>query len=110
MIKRRFFKIEHGDKDEVASAASSSSDSDSEIEPQASEEEEEDSADNGVSVSLEEQEDAAESNSTSSGYQSEDSSDNVDNSHFSPTGLLFLSPLPPKMVKKNQISFCTFSR
>lgn len=38
MIKRRFYRAEHGDRDDAAD--SSSSDSDSELEPQASEESE----------------------------------------------------------------------
>ncbi|KAM1601283.1 hypothetical protein ACFX13_026144 [Malus domestica] len=71
MIKRRFFKLEHGDRDGPSNSSSSSSDS--EIEPHATydsdEEEEEYDA-------VEQLKDDAQSCSTSSGYQSEDSSAN----------------------------------
>ncbi|KAI4346940.1 hypothetical protein L6164_007803 [Bauhinia variegata] len=64
MIKRRFYKIDHGDRD-VASDASSSS-SDSEVEAEEAEESEDDA------IPEVNQDDA----STSSGYKSEDSSAN----------------------------------
>ncbi|XP_052877640.1 uncharacterized protein LOC108473674 isoform X2 [Gossypium arboreum] len=70
MIKRRFYKFEHADKDNVSDSSSSSSDS--ELEVEASEE----------SESEPEQEVAAQVNqnnqacSSSSGYESEDSSAN----------------------------------
>ncbi|PPD90245.1 hypothetical protein GOBAR_DD12814 [Gossypium barbadense] len=70
MIKRRFYKFEHADKDNVSDSSSSSSDS--ELEVEASEE----------SESEPEQEVAAQVNqnnqacSSSSGYESEDSSGN----------------------------------
>lgn len=71
MIKRRFYKLEHGDRDGPSNSSSSSSDS--EMEPQATddsdEEEEEEEYD-----AVQELEDDAQSCSTSSGYQSEDSS------------------------------------
>ncbi|KAM1413294.1 hypothetical protein ACFXTO_025911 [Malus domestica] len=71
MIKRRFYKLEHGDRDGPSNSSSSSSDS--EIEPHATydsdEEEEEYDA-------VEQLKDDAQSCSTSSGYQSEDSSAN----------------------------------
>ncbi|CAN6543592.1 unnamed protein product [Malus baccata var. baccata] len=70
MIKRRFYKLKHGDKDGLSNSSSSSSDS--EIEPQAtydSDEEEEYDA-------VEQFKDDAQSCSTSSGYQSEDISAN----------------------------------
>ncbi|GMI77076.1 hypothetical protein HRI_001376900 [Hibiscus trionum] len=70
MIKRRFYKFEHGDKDNASDSSSSSSDSELEVEaPEDSESESE-------------QEVAAQVNqidqtcSTSSGYESEDSSAN----------------------------------
>ncbi|KAI4320310.1 hypothetical protein MLD38_033806 [Melastoma candidum] len=66
MIKRRFYKLEHGDRD-ANSGSSSSSDSEPDIEQQASED---DRDDGGV--------DAEEKvgSSSSSGYESEDSSFN----------------------------------
>ncbi|XWS36910.1 hypothetical protein CRYUN_Cryun20dG0125700 [Craigia yunnanensis] len=69
MIKRRFYKFEHGDKDNVSDSSSSSSDS--ELELEASEE-----------SASEEQEDVAQVKendqtcSASSGYEGEDSSAN----------------------------------
>ncbi|XP_021827623.1 S-cell enriched with leucine-rich repeat-containing protein slrA-like [Prunus avium] len=67
MIKRRFYKLEHGDRDGPSNSSSSSSDS--EIEPEAVE----DSDDDDV---VEELEEDAQACSTSSGYQSEGSSAN----------------------------------
>ncbi|XP_062107454.1 uncharacterized protein LOC133818549 isoform X2 [Humulus lupulus] len=68
MIKRRFYKMDHGDKnDEVTDDSSSSSDSEVEAESQ--------SEDDGVSAEQLKGEDA-EACSTSSGYETEDSSGN----------------------------------
>ncbi|CAL8137136.1 unnamed protein product [Prunus armeniaca] len=67
MIKRRFYKLEHGDRDGPSNSSSSSSDS--EIEPEAIEDSDDDDA-------VEELEEDAQACSTSSGYQSEDSSAN----------------------------------
>ncbi|KAK7272985.1 hypothetical protein RIF29_14030 [Crotalaria pallida] len=76
MIKRRFYKLDHSNRD----ASDPSSSSDSEIEVEASEEESEDEA-----VPEVKQEDEA--GSTSSGYESEDGSGNdVD---VNSSGLLF---------------------
>ncbi|XP_041007843.1 uncharacterized protein LOC121252312 isoform X2 [Juglans microcarpa x Juglans regia] len=66
MIKRRFYKLEHADKDQ---ASDSSSSSDSELEAEATG----DSDDDDVVAEVKENE---ESCSTSSGYESEDSSAN----------------------------------
>uniref|UniRef100_A0A0A0KW76 Uncharacterized protein n=1 Tax=Cucumis sativus TaxID=3659 RepID=A0A0A0KW76_CUCSA len=74
MIKRRFYRLEHGDNDNASDSSVSSSDS----EPDAYVEESQDD--------VEVQEDDDESCSTSSGYESEDSSVNevdVDSSGFS---------------------------
>ncbi|KAK7295753.1 hypothetical protein RJT34_18665 [Clitoria ternatea] len=70
MIKRRFYKLDHGDRD--ASDASSSSDSEIEAEPESTEEEESDN-DDVAQVKQQDDDDVA---STSSGYESEDSSAN----------------------------------
>ncbi|KAI4388938.1 hypothetical protein MLD38_001224 [Melastoma candidum] len=69
MIKRRFYKLEHGDKD-ANSGSSSSSDSDPDIEQHASEQSDDDRYDGGV--------DGEEKvgSSSSSGYESEDGSFN----------------------------------
>ncbi|KAJ4847520.1 hypothetical protein Tsubulata_003938 [Turnera subulata] len=77
MIKRRFYKVEHGDNDYASSDSSSSSSSDSEVEPEQAEE----SEDEAVS---EPQDNSQPEASTSSvkvkwcilGYQPEDSSAN----------------------------------
>lgn len=76
MIKRRFYRLDHDDRD----ASDPSSSSDSEIEAEASEEESEDDA-----IAEVKQEDEA--GSTSSGYESEDGSGNVVDVNSS--GLLF---------------------
>ncbi|KAI5339407.1 hypothetical protein L3X38_018679 [Prunus dulcis] len=68
MIKRRFYKLEHGDRDGPSNSSSSSSDS--EIEPEAIEDSDDDDD------VVEELEEDAQACSTSSGYQSEDSSAN----------------------------------
>ncbi|KAH7533912.1 hypothetical protein FEM48_Zijuj04G0181800 [Ziziphus jujuba var. spinosa] len=68
MIKRRFYREEHGDRNEEASDSSSSSYSETEI--QESEEDVEDE------VSLPQVQEEGQSCSTSSGYESEDSSGN----------------------------------
>ncbi|KAJ4707033.1 C2H2 type zf-met: zinc-finger protein [Melia azedarach] len=65
MIKRRFYRAEHADRDDAVDS-SSSSDSESELEAQATEESEDDAV-----VQVEEND---ESCSTSSGYESEDGS------------------------------------
>lgn len=92
MIKRRFYKLEHGDRDAASDSSSSSSDFD--IEPEEtedSEEEEEDEAE-GEGEAQENANDArvgvrgkVELNSSSSGYESEESSAhevNLDSSGF----------------------------
>ncbi|BAT83016.1 hypothetical protein VIGAN_04011100 [Vigna angularis var. angularis] len=81
MIKRRFFKLDHGDRD--ASDPSSSS-SDSELEAEAEATEEESSEDDST---VEAKPNGDEAGSTSSGYASEDSSANdVD---VDSTGVIF---------------------
>lgn len=75
MIKRRFYKLEHGDRD-APSESSSSSDSLFEAEATEDEEEEEEENDNDTK---EEDDDVAPltgGNESSSGYESEDSSAN----------------------------------
>lgn len=73
MIKRRFYKIDHGDRDnDDASDTSSSSDSEIESEPEATDDESE--GDDGVSAPELQQD--GEACSSSSGYESEDSSAN----------------------------------
>ncbi|PIA33479.1 hypothetical protein AQUCO_04100128v1 [Aquilegia coerulea] len=81
MYKRRLYKQEHGDKDEVSdsSSSSSSSDSESEAEPQ-HEEEQEENAQEEVDIDSEapgtnEYEKKISSPSSGSGYESEDSSE-----------------------------------
>ncbi|KAJ7975783.1 C2H2 type zf-met: zinc-finger protein [Quillaja saponaria] len=68
MIKRRFYKFEHAEKDDASDPSSSSSDSESELEAEAIEESETDAKP--------EVKEEVESGSTSSGYKSEDSSGN----------------------------------
>ncbi|XP_022770012.1 uncharacterized protein LOC111313604 isoform X2 [Durio zibethinus] len=68
MIKRRFYKFEHGDKDNVSDSSSSSSDS--ELEMEATEESE---SDEEEVVHMKENDQAC---STSSGYESENISAN----------------------------------
>ncbi|XP_022759957.1 uncharacterized protein LOC111306324 [Durio zibethinus] len=78
MIKRRFYKFEHGDKDNVSDSSSSSSDS--ELELEAAEESESESEEVVAQVKQNDQ-----TCSTSSGYESEDSSANevgVDSTGF----------------------------
>ncbi|KAL5571328.1 hypothetical protein UlMin_020925 [Ulmus minor] len=74
MIKRRFYKIDHGnrDNDDASDSSSSSSDSEIESEPEATDDESE--GDDGVSAPELQQD--GEACSTSSGYESEDSSAN----------------------------------
>ncbi|CAJ1842807.1 unnamed protein product [Sphenostylis stenocarpa] len=80
MIKRRFFKLDHGDRD-ASDPSSSSSDSELEAEAESAEEESEDDATAEVKPNDDEP------GSTSSGYASEDSSANdVD---VDSTGMLF---------------------
>ncbi|XP_011021321.1 PREDICTED: uncharacterized protein LOC105123430 isoform X3 [Populus euphratica] len=84
MIKRRFFKAEHGEKDEASSDSSSSSDSEAEAsgkseddvatEPEESIESEDDDT---LAEPKEDNESEASSSSSSSGYESEDSSANA---------------------------------
>lgn len=69
MIKRRFYKVEHGDGDDGSSDSSSSSASDPEVEAEATEESDDDDA------VAEPQENHQLEASTSSGYESEDSSE-----------------------------------
>ncbi|XP_011035136.1 PREDICTED: lisH domain-containing protein C1711.05-like isoform X2 [Populus euphratica] len=83
MIKRRFFKAEHGEKDEASSdSSSSSSDSEagateqSEDDVVADPEENSESEDDGT-VAEPKEESESEASSSSSGYESEDSSANV---------------------------------
>ncbi|PON50273.1 hypothetical protein TorRG33x02_315070 [Trema orientale] len=73
MIKRRFYKLEHGDRNDGASDSSSSS-SDSEVEAESKDEESE--GEDGVSVEQPKKMEDAEACSTSSGYETEDSSAN----------------------------------
>lgn len=76
MIKRRFYKLEHGDRD--APSESSSSSDDSELEAAATEDEEENEYDEEDDTK-EEEDDVARltgGNESSSGYESEDSSAN----------------------------------
>ncbi|KAI3669647.1 hypothetical protein L6452_40963 [Arctium lappa] len=73
MIKRRFYKQEHGDKD-AASGSSSSSDSELDAEASVDTEEEEDDNDNNMMVMESRKKDQP--CSSSSGYESEDSSGN----------------------------------
>ncbi|EOY04064.1 Uncharacterized protein TCM_019327 [Theobroma cacao] len=70
MIKRRFYKFEHGDKDNVSDSSSSSSDS--ELDVEATEESESESEEEAVAQVKE----TDQTCSTSSGYESEDSSAN----------------------------------
>ncbi|KAL4354384.1 hypothetical protein GQ457_06G026790 [Hibiscus cannabinus] len=72
MIKRRFYKFEHGDKDNASDSSSSSSDS--ELEVEASEgSESESEQEQEVAAQVKQNDQAC---STSSGYESEDSSAN----------------------------------
>ncbi|KAL8231144.1 hypothetical protein R6Q57_000922 [Mikania cordata] len=71
MIKRRFYKQEHGDKDVPSDSSSSSSDSDLDAEASVDTEEEDD--DNNMVM---ESKNKDEPSSSSSGYESEDSSAN----------------------------------
>ncbi|KAE8722318.1 putative Retrotransposon protein [Hibiscus syriacus] len=68
MIKRRFYKFEHGDKDNVSDSSSSSSDSELEVEASGESEPE---SEQGVTAQVKQHDQAC---STSSGYESEDSS------------------------------------
>ncbi|XP_027352750.1 uncharacterized protein LOC113863384 [Abrus precatorius] len=68
MIKRRFYKLDHGDRD-ASNASSSSSESEVEVEAESTEESEDDEI-------VEVKQDDDEVGSTSSGYESEDSSAN----------------------------------
>ncbi|KAM1956331.1 hypothetical protein ACFX16_025761 [Malus domestica] len=71
MLKRRFYKLEHGDRDGPSNSSSSSSDS--EIEPHATYDSDEEGEEYDA---VEQLKDDAQSCSTSSGNQSEDSSAN----------------------------------
>lgn len=62
MIKRRFYKMEHGDRDDPSNQSSSSSDSEIEVEPEATEDSEYDDDD-----VIEDHKEDAEPCSTSSG-------------------------------------------
>ncbi|XP_071731310.1 uncharacterized protein [Rutidosis leptorrhynchoides] len=73
MIKRRFYKVEHGDKDDAPSDSSSSS-SDSELDAQESSDEEAEDDVNNVAAESSKQDRRC--SSSSSGYESEDSSAN----------------------------------
>ncbi|CAN0896640.1 hypothetical protein LINGRAHAP2_LOCUS18614 [Linum grandiflorum] len=68
MIKRQFYRLDHGDNDEPSSDSSSSSDSDADVEVEA--------AENSDSDAVSEDADSQDGNSTPSGYISEDSSAN----------------------------------
>ena len=82
MIKRRFYREEHGDRNEEASDSSSSSSSFSDSEIQESEDDE---------ASVAQVQDEAESCSTSSGYESEEISGNlIDGGLSSDTGGCFM--------------------
>lgn len=72
MIKRRFYKQEHGDKD-AASGSSSSSDSELDAEASVDTEEEDDDVDNNMVMESRKKDQPC---SPSSGYESEDSSGN----------------------------------
>ncbi|XVF20698.1 hypothetical protein REPUB_Repub12eG0024900 [Reevesia pubescens] len=74
MIKRRFYKFEHGDKDNVSDSSSSSSDS--ELEVKASEESEPESESESEEEAVAHVKQNHLACSTSSGYESEDSSAN----------------------------------
>lgn len=64
MIKRRFYKMEHGDRDDPSNQSSSSSDSEIEVEPEATDHSEYDDDDDDV---IEDHKEDAEPCSTSSG-------------------------------------------
>lgn len=81
MIKRRFYKLDHGDRD-ATDPSSSSSDSELEAEAEVSEEESEDYAVAEVKPNHDE------ADSTSSGYESEDSSANDVDVNSAASGLL----------------------
>ncbi|KAL8117955.1 uncharacterized protein LOC141723508 [Apium graveolens] len=71
MIKRRFFKHEHGDKDAPSDSSSSSSDSDSESEVELDSDNEQMQHDNNA---VADKKQSSVPSSSSSGYESEDSS------------------------------------
>ncbi|XP_017216299.2 uncharacterized protein LOC108193950 [Daucus carota subsp. sativus] len=71
MIKRRFFKHEHGDKDAPSDSSSSSSDDDSESEVELQSDNEEIESDDNVAAQVKQSNGPG---SSSSGYESEDSS------------------------------------
>ncbi|KAF9664015.1 hypothetical protein SADUNF_Sadunf17G0112200 [Salix dunnii] len=83
MIKRRFFKAEHGEKDEASSDSSSSSDSEAEASGQSEDdvvtepEENSESEDDDTVAEPKEDTESEASSSSSSGYESEDSSENA---------------------------------
>lgn len=109
MIKRRFYKMEHGDRDDPSNQSSSSSDSEIEVEPEATDDSEYDDDD-----VIEDHKEDAEPCSTSSGYKSEDSSANeihVDLSGFpidednAKTGNERQSPIDDRMFGKSGSEF-----
>ncbi|KAG6777438.1 hypothetical protein POTOM_017259 [Populus tomentosa] len=84
MIKRRFFKAEHGEKDEASSDSSSSSSSESEAgateqseDDGVADPEENSESEDDDTVAEPKEESDSEASSSSSGYESEDSSANV---------------------------------
>ncbi|KAJ6960541.1 lisH domain-containing protein isoform X1 [Populus alba x Populus x berolinensis] len=83
MIKRRFFKAEHGEKDEASSDSSSSSDSEAEASGKSEDdvvtepEENSESEDGDTLAEPKEDNESEASSSSSSGYESEDSSANA---------------------------------
>ncbi|XP_009600270.1 uncharacterized protein [Nicotiana tomentosiformis] len=88
MIKRRFYKLEHGDRD--APSESSSSSDDSELEAAATEDEEEYEYEEEDDNDTKEEDDVARltgGNESSSGYESEDSSAHEVNPDSSVVGL-----------------------
>lgn len=99
MIKRRFFKLDHGDQNDQPSESSSSSSSEFfDSEAEAAGEESQGGAD-GTDASAQLQDDA-EACSTSSGYETEDSSANeVD---------IDSSGMPRVRVSDFSISLCFF--
>ncbi|KAG5227235.1 hypothetical protein OIU77_001494 [Salix suchowensis] len=82
MIKRRFFKAEHGEKDEASSDSSSSSDSEAEASGQSeddvvSEPEDNNESEDDDTVAEPKEDTESEASLSSSGYESEDSSANA---------------------------------
>ncbi|XP_006383377.2 uncharacterized protein LOC18099431 isoform X2 [Populus trichocarpa] len=82
MIKRRFFKAEHGEKDEASSDSSSSSDSEAEASGKSeddvvTEPEENSESEDDDTLAEPKEDNESEASSSSSGYESEDSSANA---------------------------------